>query len=100
MEAVLDDSSDLHRNVLVAFLGVDNDDTSAIHEFEPGQNNNNLVFLLLHPSDPNAEAHRRVGIARFRSTWVRPTKGDIWRLRDDIKEHPLTGWEEKTLCLV
>jgi hypothetical protein len=58
------------------FLGLDDNDTTAVHNFKPEQNNDNLVFLLLHPTHGDVREHRRLGIARFRTIRIRPTTDD------------------------
>lgn len=101
LEAAMDSSNGSHwGEVLVAVLGFDNSDTQTnLPDLEPQQNNNNLVFLLLDPPALGAAEYKRVGIARFRSTWARSAEIGDWRLRG-VREHPMRGWEERTIRLV
>jgi hypothetical protein len=104
LEAVMDTQEGMWEKVTVAFLGLDNSDREPNPTMAAEQNNNNLVFLLLQPSGSGALDYKRVGIARFRSLWVRdaPYKvgsWDVWKLAH-VKEHPMANWEEKTICLV
>ena len=99
LEAVMDTPFGFHHRVAVAYLGLDNNETSVTDDPGAEDNNNNLVFMLLDPPNLDASAYTRVGIARFRSTWVRPRRGDIWRLSDHISEHPLARFQERTVRL-